>query len=326
MRVTPIGPDPAKRVVRWRVRPAGGRVVRRKRLSRPRVLAFFAKLPRCWVGMEERWWGTLPGERDRQARPRGAADASLLRPAPREADQARCRRGGRDRRGRVGPRARRVKARRGRLAEGGAVAATGLTQMAERLALVAEPEDRRAPPPARPVLALPVEPLRMVDDKVRAPEPQRLAWQRTREVSQRLVTLPAVGPITATARVATLGDPAFFTAARPFSAWLGRTPRRPSTGGREWLGGISKRGEGHRRRLLLSGGRPRPPGEQASTGGASRLGSMPGSRGDPAMDVTLALASRTARLAGAVHGPRPTLPRRHGRRKRCAAGAGEPAT
>jgi transposase len=52
MRVTPIGPDPAKRVVRRRVRPAGGRVVRRKRLSRPRVLAFFAKLPRCWVGME----------------------------------------------------------------------------------------------------------------------------------------------------------------------------------------------------------------------------------------------------------------------------------
>jgi transposase len=181
----------------------------------------------------------------------------------------------------VGPRARRVKARRGRLAEGGAVAATGLTQMAERLALVAEPEDRRVPPPARPVLALPVEPLRMVDDKVRAPEPQRLAWQRTREVSQRLVTLPAVGPITATARVATLGDPAFFTAARPFSAWLGRTPRRPSTGGREWLGRISKRGEGHRRRLLLSGARPRPP--ESKSRRRIKVGSMPGSRGDPAM-------------------------------------------
>ncbi len=199
----------------------------------------------------------------------------------------------------VGPRARRVKARRGRLAEGGAVVATGLTQMAERLALVAEPEDRRVPPPARPVLALPVEPLRMVDDKVRAPEPQRLAWQRTREVSQRLVTLPAVGPITATARVATLGDPAFFTAARPFSAWLGRTPHRPSTGGREWLGGISKRGEGHRRRLLLSGARPRPPESKHRPGAHqgwvdARLARRPGH------GVTLALASRTARLAGAV--------------------------
>ena len=241
--------------------------------------------------------GTLPGERDRQARPRGAADAGLLRPAPREADQARARRGGRDRRGRVGPRARRVKARRGRLAEGGAVAATGLAQMAERLALVAEPEGPSRAGGTRPVLALPVEPLRMVDDKVRAPEPQRLAWQRTREVSQRLVTLPAVGPITATARVATSATrpshrrPALFRLARAHAP--SAFDRRPGMAGRDQQ---AWRGPSPPALASRAGAHARPEGRPAAHQGwvDARLARRPGH------GVTLALASRTARLAGAV--------------------------
>jgi hypothetical protein len=178
-----------------------------------------------------------------------------------------------------------------RLAEGGAVAATGLTRMAERLALVAEPEDRRVPPSARPVPSLRVEPLRTVDDKVMAPERQRLAWQRTREVSRRLVTLPAVGPITATALVATVGDPALFRLARAHAP--SAFDRRPGMAGRDqqaWRG-------------------PSPPARAAT-----RLWRHP----------RHGQQDRSAGRGGA--GPRPTLPSRHGRRKRRAAGAGEPAT
>jgi transposase len=79
----------------------------------------------------------------------------------------------------VRQRTQRVNALRGHLAEFGAVAAKGITKMAELLALVADPEDRRVPPLARQVLSLLVEPLRTVDDKVMALKRQLLAWHRT---------------------------------------------------------------------------------------------------------------------------------------------------
>jgi transposase len=155
------------------------------------------------------------------------------------------------------------------------------------------------PPLAREVLLLLVEQLRAVQDQVLALERQLVAWHRTNEVGQRLATIPGVGPVMATALVATVGDPAFFSSARHFSAWLGLTPRQHSSGGREWLGGISKRGDGYLRRLLIHGacsilhwGRRRPGAHQGWIEGL--LGRRPGNV------VTVALASKTARIAWAV--------------------------
>jgi transposase len=64
-----------------------------------------------------------------------------------------------------------------------------------------------------------------------------------------------MGPITASAIVATVADPRQFRSGRQFAAWLGLVPQQYSSGGKERLGGISKRGDGYIRRLLVHGAR-----------------------------------------------------------------------
>jgi transposase len=135
------------------------------------------------------------------------------------------------------------------------VAAKGLGRVRELITLLAEAHDDRVPPLAKEVLMAVVAQLRDVEQKIAELERQLLAWHRTNEVSQRLVTIPGVGPITATALVATVGDPAYFRSGRQFAARLGLIPRQRSSGGKEWLGGISKRGDGYVRRLLVHGAR-----------------------------------------------------------------------
>lgn len=82
-----------------------------------------------------------------------------------------------------------------------------------------------------------------------------LAWHKTSKESQRLATAPGVGPLTATALVAAIGDGAQFQSARHFAAWLGLTPRISASGGREHIGRISKGGDRYLRTLLIHGAR-----------------------------------------------------------------------
>lgn len=192
-----------------------------------------------------------------------------------------------------------VNALRGHLAEFGVVAAKGISKIGELLALIADPDDRRIPPLARNVLTLLVEQLRDVERKIEDLERRLVSWHRTNEVSQRLATIPGIGPITATALVATVGDPRFFTSARHFAAWLGLTPRQHSSGERVWQGGISKRGPGYLRRLLVQGARSLMhwAGGRARAHGAWLEGLR---QRRPDSVVTVALASKTARVAWAV--------------------------
>ena len=83
-------------------------------------------------------------------------------------------------------------------------------------------------------------------------ETQILAWHKNNPVSQRLATIPGIGPIIATAIVATVADPSVFRSGREFAAWLGLVPRQSSTGGKAPLGWISKRGDSYLRRLLVN--------------------------------------------------------------------------
>ena len=84
----------------------------------------------------------------------------------------------------------------------------------------------------------------------------RLAAQAQEdEVCRRLMTVPGIGPITATALAATVGDATVFESGRHLAAWLGLVPRQQSSGARERLGGISKAGDGYLRRLLVHGAR-----------------------------------------------------------------------
>ena len=80
-----------------------------------------------------------------------------------------------------------------------------------------------------------------------------LAWHRASELSRRLAEIPGVGPLIATALVASVPDPQAFRSGRDLSAWIGPVPRQNSTGGKERLGRISKAGNRYLRKLLVVG-------------------------------------------------------------------------
>ena len=119
------------------------------------------------------------------------------------------------------------------------------------------------------------------------------------EACQRLMAIPGVGPLTATAVVASIGNGAEFRKGRSFAAWLGLVPKQESTGGKQKLLSISKRGNHYLRRLLVSGARAvlqcrdkQPPGLSVWLGQlASRV---------HANIAAVALANKMARVAWAV--------------------------
>ena len=78
---------------------------------------------------------------------------------------------------------------------------------------------------------------------------------QTHPECQRLMTIPGIGPLTATALVAAVSDASAFKNGRQFAAWLGLVPRQHTTGGKERLLGISKRGDTYLRKLLVHGAR-----------------------------------------------------------------------
>ena len=79
------------------------------------------------------------------------------------------------------------------------------------------------------------------------------AWHRSSEASKRLDQVPGVGPLLATALVASVAEPKAFRSGRDFSAWIGLVPKQNSSGGKERLGNISKRGDRYLRSLFTTG-------------------------------------------------------------------------
>ena len=80
-----------------------------------------------------------------------------------------------------------------------------------------------------------------------------IAWHRSSETSRRLDDIPGVGPTLATALVASIADPNAFRSGRDFSAWIGVVPKQNSSGGKDRLGSISKRGDRYLRGLFVAG-------------------------------------------------------------------------
>jgi transposase len=80
-----------------------------------------------------------------------------------------------------------------------------------------------------------------------------MAWHRSSEASKRLDEIPGVGPALATALVASVADPKVFRSARYFSAWVGLVPKQHSSGGKDKLGSISKKGDRYLRSLFTAG-------------------------------------------------------------------------
>ncbi len=142
---------------------------------------------------------------------------------------------------------------RAHLAEFGMVGPQGRAGLRRLLEEVLDPSSAELPELAREVIQELASKLGEAEARERALEAKILAWHRANEISQRLATIPGIGPITASAIAATAPDPAQFTSGRHFAAWIGLVPRQRSTGGKERLGPISKRGDGYLRRLLVTG-------------------------------------------------------------------------
>jgi transposase len=146
-----------------------------------------------------------------------------------------------------------VNALRAHLAEFGIVAGVGRNGLEKLLGVIADDQDERVPPAARDCLLALRDQLVVVKQQILEADRRILVWHRTSDVSRRLDDIPGVGPLIATALVASIPDPHAFRSGRDLSAWIGLVPKQHSTGGKERLGHNSKAGNRYLRSLLVVG-------------------------------------------------------------------------
>jgi len=142
---------------------------------------------------------------------------------------------------------------RAHMAEFGVTAAVGRGGLERLIAVVADQDDARLPDEARACLAVLCTQLEMVKEQILDNDRRILADARKTEDGRRLMKIPGVGPLLASAIVACVPDPSTFGRGRGLSAWIGLTPRQNSSGGKERLGSITKAGNTYLRELLVVG-------------------------------------------------------------------------
>jgi transposase len=283
MQVTTVGLDIAKAVFQVHGADAQGRAVLKRKLARDKVLAFFATLPPCLVGLEAcgaaHYWARelarlghevrlMPPQYVRpyvKTNKHDAADAeacceAVQRPGMRfvpakDEDQQGLLMLHRVREQLLKQRTATINALRAHLGEFGIVAARRQAGLRELLVVVGDLEDRRLPALARELLQMLVEHLRKLEERTAELDRRLVRATRDGAACERLAAVPGVGPVIATALVAAVGDAKSFTSGRHLAAWLGLVPRQHSSGGKERLLGISKRGDGYLRRQLMHGAR-----------------------------------------------------------------------
>lgn len=324
MQISVIGLDIAKQVFQVHAADAAGRTVAQIKLRRAQVLDYFRALPPCLVGLEAcataHYWArelSALGHTVRLMPPAyvkpyvkrnktDAADAqaiaeALTRPTMRfvpvkSADQQAMLMLHRTRELLVRQRTMLATALRAHLAEFGMIAPQGI-QRVEKLA--AQLHDPSVPPLARDALNLLVEQLASTWKQIDTIEMQLVAIHRTQTVSRRLASIPGVGPITAMAIASTVSDPTMFRSGREFAAWLGLTPKSHSSGGKDRLGRISKRGDRYIRHLLYVGaGNVIRFAKARAAAGENWIRGLQQRR--PPKVVIIALANKMARIAWAL--------------------------
>jgi transposase len=144
---------------------------------------------------------------------------------------------------------------RGLLAEFGIVIPQGIKHIAKHLPEIREDGENGLPGIMRQLLERLGDNLKQMDEQVGKLEQQIKLWHRDNEQSCKLEAIAGIGPITASAFVATVGDAKSFKNARQVAAWLGMVPRHEGTGGKVTLGPISKRGDVYLRTMLIHGAR-----------------------------------------------------------------------
>ena len=145
---------------------------------------------------------------------------------------------------------------RGLLAEYGIIIAQGRAELMRRLPEILEDAENGLSERFRAELNDLLEELRHMDTRVKHYDTQIQAVANTNDSAQLLMSIPGIGPLVATALIATLGDNwGLFNNGRALAAWLGLVPRQHSTGGKPRLLGISKRGDVYMRKLIINGAR-----------------------------------------------------------------------
>ena len=283
MKITTIGLDLAKVVFQIHGVDERGKVAARKQLKRAEMSKYFANLEPCLIGMEacgsaHYWARKLEGYGHTvklmapqfvkpyvKTNKNDMADAEAIceavsRPnmrfvAIKNVEQQAILSVHRARQGFVKARTAQGNQIRGLLSEFGIVIPKGITSITKLVPEILEDGENGLPGAMRNLIERLATNLKEMDRQVKELEAQIQKWHRENEASSKLAEIPGLGPITASAIVATVGDAREFKNGRQLAAWMGLVPKQKSSGGKQNLLGISKRGDTYLRTLLIHGAR-----------------------------------------------------------------------
>jgi transposase len=324
MNVTTVGIDLAKRVFFVHAEDDNGHVVLRKKLSRQALPREIARLPHCTIAMEAcggahfwaRRFGAL-GHHVRLINPKFVKpfvktnkndwnDAAAIceaaqRPtmrfvAVKTVEQQDVLALHRVRERLVAQRTSLVNQIRGLLQEYGVVLGVQITRLRRELPEVLEDATNELSSRARVLFAALYAEIQEIDARIEPIQAAIESIARQSEACQRLQTIPGVGPLSATALMATAGDPRLFKNGRHFAAFLGLVPHQLSSGGRTQLVGISRRGDKYMRKLLILGGHATLRHLKGKKDRRSQWARQVASRRGKCV-ATIAIANKNARIA-----------------------------
>src|SRR5947209_8544085 len=278
-----VGIDLAKSLFHLVGMDERGKITLRKRLARGEVLPFMAKLPRVLVGMEAcggaHYWARQLRHQGHEVklmapqfvkpyvksnkndmRDAEAIAEAVTRPTMRfvpikDVAQHDIQALHRVRERLIGARTALINEVHGLMQEYGIVLPKGVAKFRQAVVEKLEAEKDKLTPLSQEMFGKLVEEFAALEKQLAYYQEKLEALATTHPESQRLMTIPGIGPITATALVAAVGDVGVFKNGRQFAAWLGLVPKQHSTGGQTHLLGISKRGDSYVRKLLIHGAR-----------------------------------------------------------------------
>jgi len=283
MKITTIGIDLAKTIFQIHGVNDFGKVIIKKQLKRDQVLPFFANLPPCLIGMEAcsgaHYWARKFMEyghnvklmapqfvkpyvktnkndlNDAEAICEAVARPNMRFVPVKNTEQQSILAVHRAREGFVRSRTAHANQIRGLLSEYGIVIPQGIHHLPKRIPELLEEMADVLPTLFQHLIFKLLKHLNDLSIEIEELEKQIQLWHRQNLASQKIAEVPGIGPITATALVASIGDAKNFKNGRQLAAWLGLVPRQASSGGKQKLLGISKRGDGYLRKLLVHGAR-----------------------------------------------------------------------
>ena len=276
-----VGLDIAKSVFQVHGVDDAGATVLQKRLTRARLLPFFEKLPPCLIGIEacatSHFWArelTKLGHEVRLMPPQyvkpylkrqknDMADAEAIAEAVTRPSMRYVASKSPDEQSAMMLHKVRLmltrqlvmitNATRAHMAEFGIIAPVGRGGIDRLLAIIDDETDARIPTEARRCLQMLVAQLRLVKLQILENDRHVLALARSTELGRRLMEIPGIGPLVASALVACVPDPSMFRCGRNMAAWMGLVPKQNSSGGKERLGSVTKAGNRYLRQMLFAG-------------------------------------------------------------------------